>query len=212
MRRSICVYCFMLVVICVLAFSCEQMGDIVSDTGPVESTPIKVEPAEPVKEKKIKTIIPNEKWADFLYTEISNSGLVDAVVADSSDFCKSEFTVETWTHLMAAVMKRESNFKPSTEYKENFKNSKGEWVISTGLFQLSLESAKGYGCDIGSQSDLKDPYKNIKCAVKILERWVLRDARIASKVNGKWMGGARYWSVLRSSVDKTKALMPEKCK
>lgn len=102
-----------------------------------------------------------------------------------------------WTGLIAAMARYESSFRPSTTFKESFKNSKGERVISAGLLQASYESARGYGFKDATTEKLKDPEYNLNVGVQILERWFGAHAHIATKVDGKWRGGAKYWSVLR---------------
>ncbi len=113
-----------------------------------------------------------------------------------SFFNKSE---DYWIRFFKALSKLESNFNPNTEYQENFRNSKGEWVISTGLFQISLESSQGYRCGFNDQAGLRDPIKNLGCAIKIIKHWIRRDQTIYGRDDDKWIGGARYWSVLRSN-------------
>lgn len=101
--------------------------------------------------------------------------------------------------LISAMSKFESGFDPATEYKENFKDSKGNWIISRGLLQLSVESANGYGCQVTEKS-LHDAKTNLTCAIIILNRWIAKDRYFGSSIGAaknKHMGGARYWSVLR---------------
>jgi hypothetical protein len=105
-----------------------------------------------------------------------------------------------WSNILIEMSKYESGWKTATQYKESFKGSDGEYIISRGLYQLSHSSAKAYGCPLPKPESLHDPKLNIECAVVILNRWVGRDGRIAGKANGKWLGGARYWSVLRQEV------------
>lgn len=169
-------------------------------------------PKEPEVVEPIKTLFPRQDWADFVFNEVMNSKLVETTMKDGREFCPNGMSANNWVHLIAAMAKRESNFKPELEYKESFKNSKGEWVISTGLLQISLESSKGYDCGMNSQSDLKDPFKNLACGVKILERWAVRDQVLSKKVSGKWTGAiARYFSVGRDSLPKTKEVLKPWC-
>jgi hypothetical protein len=127
------------------------------------------------------------------------------VPEDATTFCpkytklSSSQRKEFWAFLISAMTKYESSFKPETQYKEAFKDSKGNNVISRGLLQISIESANGYGCGFKTVSELHDPYANLSCGIRILNRWMSRDKRIAGKVDGGWRGGARYWSVLRST-------------
>jgi hypothetical protein len=50
---------------------------------------------------------------------------------------------------------------------------------------------------------LYDPSVNLTCGVRILNRLVLRDKRIAGKLGATWQGGAGYWSTLRSEGGKS---------
>jgi hypothetical protein len=145
------------------------------------------------------------------FEAVKNSSLLYATTNDDKEYCPKGMSVYNWTLLLSAMAKYESSFKPETEYVEKFKDQKGKFIISTGLLQLSQESARGYGCDAKSQEWLKDPKNNIECAVRILEKWVIKDSVIASKKE-PWLGGARYWSVLRYKADKIKSDMKGLCK
>lgn len=105
--------------------------------------------------------------------------------------------------LISAMAKKESNFRPVLEFKESFKvggndpERKDLNVVSVGLLQISIDSAKSYRCPVRTSADLKVPEKNLVCGVRILNHWVERHGVIADSVNKAWKGGARYWSVLR---------------
>lgn len=147
------------------------------------------------------------KWSDHLYKAILSSELVNLKPGDISDFCPSYPTdkdarARFWVALISAMAEKESSHKPETQYKESFKDQHGNYVISRGLLQLSIESARGYKCVLDNAQDLHDPYKNLDCGLKILTRWVSKDGFIARKTSG-WRGGARYWSVLRKSSTKS---------
>jgi len=155
---------------------------------------------------------PNQEWANEALATVRREGLDKLPVSDAKEFCPNGMSERNWVHLMASIVKFESNFKPNTTFKENFKSSaSGDYVISTGLFQISLSSTRnGYKCVWSGQEDLKDPIKNIACSGKVLKKLVAQDGRIAGNVGGKWKAGARYWSVLR--VDsKTKAHVKKWC-
>jgi len=143
----------------------------------------------------MKSLFPNQEWTDHALKMVRKYGLDKLHPKDEKEFCSYGMNEKNWVHLLAAMCKFESNFKPSTMYTENFKNSRGEWVISTGLFQLSYESVQGYGFT-ETTAGLKEPLRNIEIAVAILTHWVKRDGVISSSSN---KGGARYWSVLRPS-------------
>lgn len=134
------------------------------------------------------------EWYEYALKEIKASRLLSVTPVDAKEFCPNGMSAKNYANLLMAMAKYESNYNPSATYKENFKNSKGEYVISTGLFQLSYESVAGYGFRVTTEQ-LKDPYLNIKITVKILEKWIMQDKRIAS--SSPYRGGSRYWSVLR---------------
>ncbi len=148
-----------------------------------------------------------KNWTLHVLQTLDSLGknILDVVPADAATFCPKykNFTYEQrkdfWAYLISAMVRYESNFKPETSYQENFKDSSGAYVISRGLLQLSFESSKGYQCGFANAQEIHDPYKNLSCGIRILDRWLDRDGRIAGQVGSTWQGGARYWSVLRSS-------------
>ena len=152
-----------------------------------------------------ETVKAHPEWTSYARESLWKHGqyLLTGELKDIKDFSvKSEVNREEFIlFLLSLMVEKESYFKPSTEYKEKFKDRNGRNVISTGLFQISLESSNGsrYRCGMKSQADLKDPRKNIECSIKILNALVREDSRIAGKVSGSWKGGARYWSVLRDT-------------
>lgn len=140
---------------------------------------------------------PNQEWAKHAEKKVSETGLDKLVLADAKLFCPNGMSTRNWVHLMGAMVKYESGFKPELEYKESFRNSKGEYVISTGLFQVSYESSRGYGFSGITTQDLKNPLKNIDVAVAILKKLTGQNGVIANHSGTSWKGGSRYWSVLR---------------
>lgn len=146
-------------------------------------------------------------WTVHTYNEVAKvaPNLLKTTPADFKEFCPGFTSLSEsekknfWVHLLSAMAQYESNFKPSLQYKEAFKDAKGKNVISRGLLQLSIESGNGYGCGFKNENELHDPYKNLSCGLRILNKWVGNDKRIAGSVGGAWKGGARYWSVLRTA-------------
>lgn len=146
-------------------------------------------------------------WTQHVYRELDTLGvsLLKSVPADVGTFCPNYKNLSDsnrkafWTFLLSAMTRFESNFNPDSKYTESFKDSKGQRVVSRGLLQLSIESANAYGCGFKSANELHDPLRNLSCGLRILNRWMAADQRIAGKVNGGWRGGARYWSVLRTT-------------
>jgi hypothetical protein len=130
---------------------------------------------------------------EYTLQKIKEMGFANLSPADKAAFFPNGGTDEEWLGLASAMMKYESNFDPNTMYTEKFTNSKGQRVVSTGLFQLSEESVRGYGFNYTTEQ-LKDPRINIDVGLHILKNWVEKDGAISGPGN---KGGARYWSVLR---------------
>lgn len=198
-RKTFIQTCFIFVLtwsVFALAFSKK------APTTPTPQTP--VTPISSVKPRwELKDSSKGKVWSDLTRAQVTQYGLEKTNPSNITDICKEYPTfnesrrTETWVHLIAAMSEFESSHIPTKTYKESFKNSRGEYVISTGLLQLSYESAGGYGFRV-TTNDLKDPTLNIKIAVKILQQWVKRDGVVYSKTS-PWRGGGRYWSVLRAT-------------
>lgn len=161
----------------------------------------------PLWESKVSA---GKEWTTHVNNELDRLGqdMLDVIPADRSLFCPkySSFSYaqrkQYWTYLISSMVRFESNFNTNSSYTESFTDSSGKRVVSRGLLQISIESGNAYGCGFKTAQELHDPYKNLSCGIRILNRWVARDGRIAGKVDGGWKGGARYWSVLRAG-DKT---------
>lgn len=146
-------------------------------------------------------------WTEETVRQIQLEKLAETEPADVQEFCSNYSSLSEndrtgfWLVLVSAMSEKESGHDPSVSFKESFKNSQGEYVVSRGLLQLSRESANGYKCKVDDVS-LHDAVVNLSCGVRILARWVKKDLRIHSEsISGKIIhrGGARYWSVLRPS-------------
>jgi hypothetical protein len=176
-------------------------------SNPAPPSNVDTSDATPLWEAQVKG---SREWTNHLHSELDRLGqdLLDVIPADRSLFCPgySKLSYQDrkkyWIYMMSAMVKFESGFNTNTSYKEDFNDSSGKAVVSRGLLQISIESARGYDCELTDAQQLHDPFKNLSCGVRILDRWVGRDGRIAGKVDSKWRGGARYWSVLREG-DKT---------
>lgn len=151
----------------------------------------------------------NDAWTAALMASIRETGLPAALPADTAEFCPKypkldhDARARFWAEFLVAISKRESNYKPSTTYQEAFNDAKGKPVISTGLFQISQESASqsAYGCGKMTTEGLKDPVTNIRCATKIIARWVHRDGHAAGK-KGENIGCGRYFAVCRPGTSR----------
>ena len=165
-----------------------------SPTQVVTLPPIQVEAPAPLAWK-------NAAWDAELYAAIHQEGLTKLTPQDAKDFALDPTKPKHWARLLVEMAKWESNWKPTT-YAEAFTDAKGRRVVSTGLFQISVESMGGIGCKV-TQAELLTPERNIQCAVKAFAHYVRKDSRIAGLGPGQWRGRARYWAVLRGSNDYT---------
>ncbi len=104
--------------------------------------------------------------------------------------------LDFYTKLISALAKYESNYNPNLVYKEKFKNGRGEFVLSTGIGQVSYESCRGYGVAGATTESLKGVAQNMECIAKIFNRQVRKSGYIAK---GNSLGAAAYFSTMRDS-------------
>jgi len=172
----------------------------------------------PIPETVLKEVTPlweakvsqGKDWTSYVNQQLDVLGkdLLDVIPADRTMFCPKYSNLsyaqrkQYWTFLISSMVRFESDFNTNSKYTESFNDSNGNKVVSRGLLQISIESGNAYGCGLKTAQDLHDPHQNLSCGIRILNRWVARDGRIAGKVSGSWRGGARYWAVLREG-DKT---------
>jgi hypothetical protein len=172
--------------------------------GTVPTTPIENKPEEvkPVL-KSIKNIWPKPEFDEKARAAIHLYGekLLAATPKDIDSWCLNWSNVDKvsfYSSLLSHMSKFESNFKPELTYTERFPDDSGNKVVSRGLLQVSYESClKGYKVALAKGEELHGVEKNLECSVKILNRLVPEDGLISAKIDGKYKGGARYWSVLR---------------
>lgn len=146
-------------------------------------------------------------WSRYVTVEVTASKLDQTTPRDSKEFCPNFAHLTTvervhfWLVLISAMAKFESGLDPNAEYRESFFDQNGKPVVSRGLLQISKESANAarYSCGISAEGDLHKPEINLKCGVKILAAWVRNDNVIAVQKGDGYLGGARYWAVLRPS-------------
>ncbi len=145
----------------------------------------------------------NKSWSDITRDAIHTYGqdmLHVSRLKDAKYYCPrfSKLSVserlQVFTTLISQIAKYESAYKTNAKYTENLKDRFGNYVVSRGLLQLSIESANGYGCRIKNAIELHNPKTNLECGVRILNKWVSRDRYIGTGSRG----GARYWATLRN--------------
>ena len=210
MRSLIVIFSMLFFAYLTLALvSCKSSEDQLYKAVQIIEEQVKPEPA------KLPTLSWGDSkasWTKVLIEEIEKSAMVDVLPTDYKEYCpafknltKSD-KVQVYAELMVLMAKKESSWNPAAKYLESFKDRHGKRILSSGLFQISLGSANGYKgvCAFKEQDELFDPIKNLKCSVRILDRWVVRDKVFGSKVSGSWRGGARYWSVMRQGSSSNK--------
>jgi len=139
-------------------------------------------------------------WSAELITAISNH-LADLEAGNPEAFVAGyhaltpEKRLRYWGELIVAMAKFESGWKPH----EIFHEPPPLGVDSVGLLQLSYEDQPVYHLEPldRERKSLEDPLVNLRCGVTILAKLLARDKVVAAS-EPKHLGGARYWSVLRS--------------
>jgi hypothetical protein len=150
-------------------------------------------------------------WTAKLISLVDGSKLPDLPMKDIESF-EPGYSVRTragkvlfWARLISKMSQYESSFNPLAQYKENFKDANGEFVISRGLLQMSIESVRGYGFKLLDETQLHDPILSLNVAVYVMEKLVEKHGRLHGHelVGGKkkWKGLAAYWSVMRETSD-----------
>lgn len=155
----------------------------------------------PATPEVLKADWKNEDYTAILSTLLDLYGrdLLKAQPSDREKYCsKASSAKACWVAIISGMSRYESNHRTESTYKEDFKNSKGEFIISAGLLQVSHESCNSYGAEIKNTEALKEPAHNLRCGILILNKWVPKDEVIAGGEKSAWRGGARYWAVLRN--------------
>jgi hypothetical protein len=145
------------------------------------------------------------QWTTIAHNAIDTlaPNLVTIVPTDIDAFCPGYRNASPanrrafYVSLLSELARYESNFDPSVRFTESFKDAAGRPVVSRGLLQISQESANGYGCAITDPEQLHDPATNLRCSVRILDRWITRDQVVSGYTAGAWRGASRYWSPFR---------------
>ncbi|MGZ3694808.1 MAG: transglycosylase SLT domain-containing protein [Bdellovibrionota bacterium] len=180
-------------------------------TPPVTTPPVTGTPGLDVRARWETKNRDGATWSQYVYDQLPVLGasMLAKNPSDISNFCANYSNLNLsdkknfWVYMLSAMSERESGQDPAQTYKESFNDAKGNSVISTGLLQISIESANSYGCGFTSQSQLTDPERNLACGLKILNRWIGQDGLVSGKSGTAWRGGARYWSTLRTGSSLT---------
>jgi hypothetical protein len=150
----------------------------------------------------------SKQWNDIVLNALDLYGqgmLTTKSVKDGKQFCANFDSLTRddrkafYLMMISAMARYESSFKTESQYKESFKDENGENIISRGLLQISKGSSRYYDCGITDAQMLHDPKMNLECGVRILNKWIVKDECLACRENEKWLGGARYWAVLRNT-------------
>lgn len=151
-------------------------------------------------------------WTDHAFNVVKTYGLsLMAGSRDVTQFCPSYHSLSDdqkasfWVYFVSAIAKYESAFDPLSRMREPGMGDDpvtGRPVYSEGLLQLSYQDSLNYPfCNEFdwkrdrslSASDprktILDPYKNLSCGVRILDRLVARHHLIA-------FDSGNYWSTL----------------
>jgi hypothetical protein len=177
---------------------------------PAPSTGSHVVEYAPLWEAKRAT--DGRSWTLFAFDVVQNYG--NNLLAGSDDmgnFCPnysnltSNQKLNFWVYLVSGVVKYESGFNPLSRYQESTMGTDpitGQPVWSEGLMQLSYQDTQGYPfCEFNwsvdrnlSATDPKktilDPYINLKCGIRILNKIVGNKHLIA-------FNSGHYWSTLK---------------
>lgn len=132
--------------------------------------------------------------------------LLASVPTDIDAFCPGYRSADAagrrafYVMLLSELARLESNYDPAARYTEpQIRDRQGRNVISTGLLQISQESANGYGCAVTDQRQLEDGATNLQCGVRILSALIARDSVVTGYERG-WKGASRYWSPFRDNA------------
>lgn len=140
----------------------------------------------------------NKEWSPIVINALETYGkeLLTFTPKDKSEWCFGEDNKLNYLRLIQGMAKYESNFDPSTTYKESFNDAQGRNVVSTGILQVSVESCNNYVMTkkLTRYEELLDVHTNLECAVKVMNKWIPRHGVIAQEPK---LGAAIYWSVMR---------------
>jgi hypothetical protein len=142
---------------------------------------------------QLKTYL-SQRLASSPLTQYNNGA--GFVPSDASKY-GIDGSANSWANYFTKLAEYESTFNSTEIYREvdMAPNKKGEVIKSTGLFQVSYESVRGYGIGKGLtdeelQEKLLDPFFNAEAAIAIHEQNVMKSGSVESS-SGL---GARYFA------------------
>ncbi len=149
----------------------------------------KVKKTAPLPAMRWDHVPDSAEWTREALTQVAahDEELTSTVPQDIEAYCPgyAEASKEErrafWVGLLSATAKYESGFNEAAV------GGKGRYV---GLMQISVPTARHYGCEATSAKGLKDGAANLSCAVDIVAPHVASDGMVAGKGN---RGIARDW-------------------
>lgn len=175
------------------------------DSAPVSTTPTKPVTPPPVKGWQIA-------WAQYLrgvfalnLETFSKAVDITTIRPDFFSLTREE-KVEVLVTFVRGMCYYESGFKPNSS-SVDVGTPKDKDTHSVGLLQMSVVDQANYGFKFGyNYDDLKDPIKNLKLAMAILQRQVERKGRIILR---KGVDTGVYWAVIYigGKYDKSKEII-----
>jgi hypothetical protein len=122
-------------------------------------------------------------WTEATLAALQTEGaeLLSEIPGDIGTWCPGYITADPderaafWAALLSALARFESTWNPAAV------GGGGQWF---GLVQISPATARAYGCDADSGSELQDGSANLECAVQIAAETVTRDGVVAANRGG----------------------------
>jgi hypothetical protein len=124
-----------------------------------------------------------DQWTAATLAALQDEGaeLLSHIPGDIGTWCPAYVTAPPeeralfWAGLLSALARFESTWNPQAV------GGGGRWF---GLVQISPSTARHYGCDADSGSELQDGSANLECAVQIAAETVTRDGVVAANRGG----------------------------
>lgn len=169
-------------------------------------------------ESKVKG---SSAWSEYVYKVIREEEATRFLPGadDVAKFCPryntltNEQRINFWGMLVSAIAKYESGYSPTSRMQETTMGTDpvtGKPVYSEGLLQLSYQDVQWASyCEFDWNKDknlsptdpkktILDPYKNLRCGIKILARQVANKGLISVKSGAYWavlIPGGKYTQV-----------------